>query len=62
MTFEVPAVKWADLEVTLAIALISLGCGSSVDFHEHPVLHCMSILSSVVVVVFLAVTAFHYIK
>ena len=52
----------AHLEVILAKALINLGREGSVDFHENPVLHCMSILSSVVVVVFLAVTAFHNFK
>ena len=41
-------------------ALINLGRESSVDFHENPVLHCMSILSPVVVVVLLAVTAFQH--
>ena len=41
-------------------ALINLGREGSVDFHENPVLHCMSILLSVVVVEFLAVTAFHH--
>ena len=43
-------------------ALINLGREDSVDFHENPVLHCMSILSPAVIVVFLAVTAFHHFK
>jgi len=43
-------------------ALITLGRGSSVDFHKNPVLHCMSILSSVLTVVSLAVTAFHHLQ
>ena len=41
-------------------ALINLGPEGSVDFHENPVLHCISILSPVVVVVLLVVTAFHH--
>ena len=43
-------------------ALITLGCEGSVDFHEKPLLHCMSILSPVAVVVLFAVTAFHHFK
>ena len=43
-------------------ALINLGCEGSVEFHENPVLHCMSMLSPVVVVVLLAVIAFHHFK
>ena len=43
-------------------ALINLGREDSVDFHESPVLYCMSIVSPVVVVVFLAVTAFYHFK
>ena len=43
-------------------ALINLGRESRGDFHENPVIHCMSILSSVVAVVFLAVTTFHHFK
>ena len=39
-------------------ALINLGREGSVNFHENPVLHCMSISSPVVVVVLLALTAF----
>jgi len=50
------------LEVTLAKALVDLGRQGRVDFHENPVLHCMNILSPVVIVVVLAVTAFHRIK
>ena len=42
-------------------ALINLGREGSVDFHENPVLHCNS-FSSPVVVLFLAVTAFHHFK
>ena len=41
-------------------ALINLGREGSVDFHENPAHHCMSILSPLVVVVLLAVTAFHH--
>jgi len=44
------------MEVTLVQVLINSGREGSVDFHENPVLHCMSILSPVVVVVLLAVT------
>ena len=43
-------------------ALINLGREGSVDFNENPVLYCMSITSPVVVVVMLAVTAFHHLK
>ena len=43
-------------------ALINLGRAGSVEFHENPVLHCMGILSPVVVVVLLAVAAFHHFK
>ena len=43
-------------------ALIKLGREGSVDFHENPVLHCMSIVSPVVVVVLLTVTVFHHFK
>ena len=43
-------------------ALSNLGREESVDFHENPVFHCMSILSPVVVVVLLAVTVFHHFK
>ena len=50
------------MEVTLANTLINLGHEGSVDFHENPVFHCMSIVLSVVVVVFLAVTASHLSK
>ena len=39
-------------------ALINLGRDGSVDFHENPVLHCMSILPPVVVVLLHVVTAF----
>ena len=42
--------------------LINLGREGSVDFHENPFLHCMSIVSPVVVVVLLAVTVFHHFK
>jgi len=59
---DVPAVNRADLEATLAKAFINLGCEGSIDFQENPVLHCMSIFSPAVVVVFLAVTAFHRFK
>ena len=59
---DVPAVKRADLEVTLVKALIKLGREGSVDFHENPVLHCMSIVSPAAVVVLLAVTVFHHFK
>ena len=41
-------------------ALINLGREGSVDFQEIPALHCMSTLSPVVVVVLLAVIAFHH--
>ena len=40
-------------------ALINLGREGSVNFNENPVLHCMSIVSPVVLVL-LAVTAFHH--
>ena len=50
------------LEVPLVKALVSLGREDSVDFHENPVLHCMSMVSPVVVVVLPAVTAFHHFK
>ena len=43
-------------------ALISLGREGSVDFHENPVLHCMSIVSLVDAVVLIAVTVFHHFK
>ena len=43
-------------------ALINLGREGSVDINENPVLHFMSILSPVVVVVLLALTAFHHFK
>ena len=43
-------------------ALINLGREDSVDFHENPVLQCVSIVSLVVVVILLAVTAFHHFK
>ena len=33
---------------TLVKALINLGREGSIDFHENLVLHCMSVLSSVV--------------
>ena len=46
----------------LAKALVNLGREGSVDFYENPVLRCMSIVSPVVVVELLAVTAFHDIK
>ena len=55
---DVPAVKWADLEVRVAKVLINLGSEGSVDIHENPALHCIGILSPVVVVVLLVVTAF----
>ena len=42
-------------------ALINLGREGSVDINENPVLHFMSILSPVVVVL-LALTAFHHFK
>ena len=38
------------------------GREGSVDLQENPVLYCMSILSPVVVVVLLVVTAFHHFK
>ena len=38
------------------------GREGSVDLQENPVLYCMSILSPVVDVVFLVVTAFHHFK
>ena len=43
-------------------ALINVRCTDSADFHENPVLHCMIILSPVVVVLLLALTAFHHFK
>ena len=48
------------MDVTLVMALINLAREGSADFNENPVLHFMSILSPVVVVVLLAVTAFHH--
>ena len=44
------------------MALINLGREGSVDFHESPFLHCMSILWPVVVVVLFTVTAFQTVK
>ena len=43
-------------------ALINLGHEGSVDFNENPVLHFINIESPVIVVVLLAVTAFHYVQ
>ena len=59
---DILLVKRAELDVTLVKALINLGREGSVDIHENPVLHCMSIVSPVVVVALLAVTAFHHFK